>query len=800
MKSKILLILFLLIPQISLSENFNIQAENISINKQNEISIFENKVLIQDEDFNSISSDYAEFDKKNQFLTIKKNVKAIDKFNNILIGEELQYDLNSKIITSVGEIKIVTEDGYTIITKNIILDNINHFIKSENKTKVVDIDKNKIYLENFEYLSKQSIIKSVGLIKVFDNKNNSYEFSQIYIDKKKKEIIGADIKAFLNEKSFKTHNNNKPRVFANTVDIKDSKTTFKNNVFTLCDYRKNDKCPPWTLQSKEMLHDNEKKTIYYKNALIKIYDVPILYMPYLSHPDPTVDRRSGFLPPRFMNTKNLGNSISVPYYFAIDKDKDFTLTNRLIAREHPIFLGEYRQEFKSSNLLVDAGHTEGYKNTSTLKKGGDKSHFFTKFTKNFTGRNNSDNFFSFNLESASDDKYLKLYKVKSLLTDYNKDVLESSINFSHQNEDLFLGVNSSLYKSLKEDYNDKYEYILPSITLDKNLFSGSDLGSMDIQSNFQIHNYDTNKTEKFLVNDFTWDIKDVNFRSSLQGKWLANFKNTNYETKNISEYKSDTTSELFGAIGYLSKINLYKDGNNGNLHYLTPKILTRFSPEHMRKAKDGSKLNTLNAFKLNRLNNSNNFEGGLNATLGFDYSLIDSAQDEKVKISMAQIINEKENKKMPSISSLDEKLSDLAGKMTINTYKDLNINYNFLVDQNYKDLNYNEMGIDYSNEMLKFDLSYIKEDKHVGDEEYVKTDLKYMYNDKASFSFKNKRNIKTDSSEYYDLSYEYLNDCLRAGLVYRREFYNDSELEPENSLMFKITLIPFGNINSPSLN
>ena len=45
--------------------------------------------------------------------------------------------------------------------------------------------------------------------------------------------------------------------------------------------------------------------------------------------------------------------------------------------------------------------------------------------------------------------------------------------------------------------------------------------------------------------------------------------------------------------------------------------------------------------------------------------------------------------------------------------------------------------------------------------------------------------------EFYNLSYEYFNDCLKAGLVYRREFYNDSELEPENSLMFKITLIPW---------
>jgi LPS-assembly protein len=72
--------------------------------------------------------------------------------------------------------------------------------------------------------------------------------------------------------------------------------------------------------------------------------------------------------------------------------------------------------------------------------------------------------------------------------------------------------------------------------------------------------------------------------------------------------------------------------------------------------------------------------------------------------------------------------------------------------------------------------------------------------DNGVFSIQNKRDLITNSSEYYNLSYEYLNDCLRAGLVYRREFYNDSELEAENSLMFKITLTPFGNINSPNFN
>ena len=50
----------------------------------------------------------------------------------------------------------------------------------------------------------------------------------------------------------------------------------------------------------------KKKTIYYDNAVLKVYDIPIFYFQKLSHPDPTADRRSGFLPPIFTDSKNLG--------------------------------------------------------------------------------------------------------------------------------------------------------------------------------------------------------------------------------------------------------------------------------------------------------------------------------------------------------------------------------------------------------------------------------------------------------------------------------------------------------------
>ena len=55
----------------------------------------------------------------------------------------------------------------------------------------------------------------------------------------------------------------------------------------MCNYRKNDKCP-WELRAGKMTHDKIKKTMFYDNAVIKVYKVPIFIFQKLSHPDPTV--------------------------------------------------------------------------------------------------------------------------------------------------------------------------------------------------------------------------------------------------------------------------------------------------------------------------------------------------------------------------------------------------------------------------------------------------------------------------------------------------------------------------------
>ena len=227
-------------------------------------------------------------------------------------------------------------------------------------------------------------------------------------------------------------------------------------------------------------------------------------------------------------------------------------------------------------------------------------------------------------------------------------------------------------------------------------------------------------------------------------------------------------------------------------------MLLRYAPGHMRKETENTRLNHSNVFTLDRLNTNKNFENGLSATLGFDYEIDSSTK--KLDFSIAQIINEKENENMPSSSSLNQRFSDVIGHSELEINDNISLKYDFALDQNYKNLNYNELSTNFDFNSIKFDFGYLQEKEHIGDQEYLRSKIDLTQNQYGTFSAETKRNLITNSAEYYNLSYEYTNDCLRAGLVYRREFYNDSELEPEDSLMFKITLTPFGDINSPSFN
>ena len=98
---------------------------------------------------------------------------------------------------------------------------------------------------------------------------------------------------------------------------------------------------------------------------------------------------------------------------------------------------------------------------------------------------------------------------------------------------------------------------------------------------------------------------------------------------------------------------------------------------------------------------------------------------------------------------------------------------------------------------IDFNLDYLEEQNHVGKEHYVSSGITLNFDNKNKFKFETKKNFQTSSAEYYDMSYQYTNDCLTAGLLYRREFYEDSDIEQKDNLMFMLTFVPFTGIKAP---
>ena len=148
--------------------------------------MFENEVKVETKDGYIIKSDLADYNKETGILILKKNIIGNDEKNNIIKADFAKYNENTKIFLTIGSTEIITSENYSIESSDITLNNSTKQISSKKQTIVTDQDKNKIFVDNFEYQTESNIFKSIGNIEVIDNKQNKYEFSQVYIDTKKK--------------------------------------------------------------------------------------------------------------------------------------------------------------------------------------------------------------------------------------------------------------------------------------------------------------------------------------------------------------------------------------------------------------------------------------------------------------------------------------------------------------------------------------------------------------------------------------------------------------------------------------
>jgi LPS-assembly protein len=128
-------------------------------------------------------------------------------------------------------------------------------------------------------------------------------------------------------------------------------TEYERGKFTPC---KNDPgMPPlWCISAARIIHDQRAATITYQDAQFELFGVPIVYLPYFQHPDPSVKRRSGFLTPTYANSSQLGFSVEVPYYFALAPNYDFTFHPQYFDKHGVLWQGDWRHRLANGQYTV----------------------------------------------------------------------------------------------------------------------------------------------------------------------------------------------------------------------------------------------------------------------------------------------------------------------------------------------------------------------------------------------------------------------------------------------------------------
>ena len=798
-KKLIILILLSFVCNINvLADEFNIVASEILLDKENNIITGKGSVEVTDNKGKIIKADNVVYEKSKELLKFDGSVEFLDVEGNILKTDKATYDKNREIITTYENSKLEIKEGYTLTSNKIIYLTIEKRISSDLNSSLKDQDGNLVTVSMFEYQLQKNLFSSIGKIQILDTNNNKYYFKEIHVDTKKKEMIGSDVSVVLDQENFGLTKKFDPRFVSNDIYISKNKSNFQKGVFTVCKNREG-KCPPWSLQAKKISHDKAKKTIYYDHATLKFYDIPIFYFPKFFHPDPTVKRQSGFLTPFFTKSTTVGTGFGLPYYWAINKNKDLTFTPKIYANENVLLLNEYRQAFKNGFLTLDTSYTEGYKDSSTTKTTGSRNHIFAEFDVNLSENESYESALSLKIQRTSNDTYFRIHDINTALAKKENTNLENKITYSFSKDDTYLDISSTVYEDLRKKDNSRYEYILPNVLFGKSFFTEK-FGTLDFKSNAYHKNYNTNKTLSILTNDIVWSpgsyITPKGFVNSLEGF----IKNTNYDAKKTTDYKNTgMINEISSALSFKSSFPMKKETSRYSKIF-SPNYMVRFAPGHMRNLSgDDIALNYNNLFSTNK---TSVIEDGLSTVLGFNYVVNEKNEQgkerEKLSLSMGQIFNLEENKNLPAKSSLDQKMSDVVGELKYNFSKIGSIDYKFSIDHNLNQFNYNEIASTFNFGKVDFNLDYLEERSHIGSEHYISSGVTLNVNDNNKLSFGTKKNYKTSSTEFYDLQYQYEIDCLTAGLVYRREFYEDSDVEQKDSLMFVIKFIPFTGVTTPS--
>ena len=336
----------------------------------------------------------------------------------ILIGaEQITYDENLGEVTASGNVELTQND------RVVVADSVSYNLRSNVVTASGNV----------------SMVEPNGDV-VFAN------FVELTDDLREGFIL--DIRILMSDRS--------RLAAASGYRVGGNRSVLKSGVFSPCELCREDptRAPLWQIKAFEIEHDQAAQVIRYRDAWMEIFGIPVLYTPYLEHPDPTVERKSGFLAPTFGASETLGTTYQQPYFLVIAPDKDLTVSPIVTAKQGVALAGQYRQLFTKGeiDLLASGTIADREKSDGSIETNALRGHIDS------TARFDIDDHWRWgvDVQRTIDDTYLRVYNFSSEQDLTSRAFLEG---FNGRN---YLSVNNYLYQGLRStDRNDELPVIHP---------------------------------------------------------------------------------------------------------------------------------------------------------------------------------------------------------------------------------------------------------------------------------------------------------------------------------------------------
>jgi LPS-assembly protein len=586
-----------------------------------------------------------------------------------------------------------------------------------------------------------------------------------------------------------------------------NRTELRKGVYSPCDLCRDDpmRAPVWQIKAGSVVHDEEQKVIEYRDAILEFEGFPVFYWPYLSHPDPTVKRQTGFLPPILGHSNTLGFNATVPFFWAISRDKDFTFAPIFTSDAGQVAAGEYRQRFSFGDLDIRGSIVDDKVPTSaapdgSVREDAVRGHLFAhgRFDLDETWRT------GFDVRRTTDQTYLRRYRfggTETALT--SRGFVEGFTPRSYATAQAYA------FQALRQFHSDQE---LPVVTpvMDYNWVGQPDDwgGRWAVDANLlNLWREDGSDSRRVSLGS-EWRVP---FFGPLGTSWSfgAGLRGDGYSVGNLAlpdgTEKNGFEGRVFPQVALEGRWPWIRRGQSWT-QLVEPIVGFYAAPNGLNRTGIPNDDSEVFDYGENHLFSRNRFAGYDRVDDGqrVDYGLKAGIYGDRggaSQILIGQSYRLQDSASFPVGSGLEDRVSDVVGRVAVSPLSGLNFIYRFRLDHRDLAVNRQEVSLGAGPDQLRFSISYLDLPPIVGETDkrkQVAGSVEVGLTRYWRLAFSTTRDLAGDQDTLSTVGQAiYQDECLAFTITLAQSGTRDRDVEPGTTVFFTVVLKNLGELVSP---